>query len=75
VDKYVVAVHLAWAYVERRLVEERGSEIKCSGDLIRRHREEHAESLLKAAVGMALEGATLDQVLQRFLIRVPADSR
>ncbi len=74
VDKYVVAAHLAWAYVERRFVEERGSEIKCSGDLIRRHREEHAETLLKAAVGMALNGATLDQVLQRFLVRVPADA-
>jgi len=69
VDKYVVAVHLAWAYVERRLVKERSSEIKCSGDLIRRHREEHAEAVLKAAVGMALEGATLEQVLQRFLER------
>jgi hypothetical protein len=68
----VVAVHLAWAYVERRLVEERGPEIKCPGDLILRHREEHAETALKAAVGMALDGATLDQVLQRFLGRVPA---
>jgi hypothetical protein len=74
VDKYVVAVHLAWAYVERRFVKERGSEIKCSGDLIGRHREEHAESLLKAAVGMALEGASFDQVLQRFLKREPAEA-
>lgn len=40
VDKYVVAAQLAWAYVERRLVKEHGSEIKCSGDLIRRHRDE-----------------------------------
>ena len=73
-DKYVVAVALAWAYVERRLVEERGTQIKCGGDLIRRHREEHAESLLKAAVGMALDGARLDQVLQRFLKREPAEA-
>ena len=74
VDKYVVVVHLAWAYVERRLVEERSLEIKCPGDLIRRHREEHAETLLKAAVGMALDGATLNQVLQRFLSRASADA-
>lgn len=67
VDKYVVAVHLAWAYVERRLVAERSPEIKCSGDLIRRHREEHAEVCLGAAVDMTLEGATRAQVLQRFL--------
>ena len=70
----MVAVHLAWAEVERRLVEEGGSEIKCSGDLIRRHREEHAETWLKAAVGMALDGATLDPGWQRFLGRVPADA-
>ncbi|MBO0800263.1 MAG: transposase [Blastocatellia bacterium] len=74
VDKYVVAVHLAWAYLERRYVEEGGTQIKTYGDLIRRHREEHAESLLKAAVGMALEGATLDQVLQRFLSRDSTDT-
>lgn len=70
----MVAVHLAWAYVERRLVEERSAQIKCCGDLIRRHREEHAESLLKAAVGMAQDGATLNQVLQRFLRYEPADA-
>jgi hypothetical protein len=67
VDRYVVAVHLAWAYVERRFVEERGAEIKCPGDLIRRHRGEHIKALLKAAVSMAYDGATPDQVLQRFL--------
>jgi hypothetical protein len=71
VDRYVVAVHLAWAYVERRFVNERGAEIKCPGDLIGRHREEHAEALLEAAVRMALDGASLDQVLQRFLRREP----
>jgi len=72
IDNYVVAVHLAWAYVEKRFVEERGSEIKCCGDLIRRHREEHAEAWLEAAVMMALDGASRDQVLQRFLRREPS---
>ena len=71
VDRYLVAVVLAWAYVERRFVEERGPQITCYGDLIRRHREEHAEAWLEAAVRMALEGATLDQVLQRFRRRQP----
>ncbi len=74
VDKYVVAVHLAWAYVERRFVEERSAQIKCYGDLIRRHREEHAEAWLKAAVEMARDGASLDQVLQRFLRQEPQSS-
>jgi hypothetical protein len=71
VDKYVVAVHLAWAYVERRFVEERSAQVQCYGDLIRRHREEHAEAWLEAAVRMTHEGATLNQVLQRFLRREP----
>jgi tellurite resistance protein len=65
VDKYVVAVHLAWAYIERRFVIERGAQIKCCGDLIRRHREEHAESVLTAAVEMTLQGATREEVLQQ----------
>jgi hypothetical protein len=72
VDRYLVAVHLAWAYVEQRFVEERGPQIKCPGDLIRRHREEHAEAWLLAALKMSRDGATLDQVLQRFLRREPS---
>jgi hypothetical protein len=72
VDRYLVAVHLAWAYVERRFVAERGPHIQCYGDVIRRHREEHAEAWLEAAVRMARDGATLDHVLQRFLRRAPA---
>lgn len=67
VDKYMVVVQLAWAYVERRFTEERGAHIKCYGDLIRRHRDEHAVSWLTGAVQMALEGHSLDQVLQRYL--------
>jgi hypothetical protein len=72
VDRYLVAVHLAWAYVERRFVHERGPQIHGYGDVIRRHREEHAEAWLEAAVRMTQDGATLDHVLQRFLRREPA---
>jgi hypothetical protein len=66
-DKYLVAVHLAWAYVERRYHEEADAQVKCYGDLIRRHRDEHTLALLKAAVEMTQAGASLDQVLQRFV--------
>lgn len=66
-DKYVVAVHLAWAYVERRFHTERDNQLKCYGDLIRRHRDEHSAALLKAAVEMAHAGAEPAAVLQRFL--------
>jgi hypothetical protein len=72
VDRYLVAVHLAWSYVEQRFVKERGPQLKCYGDLIRRHREEHAEAWLEAAVRMAQDGASLDLVLQRFLRREAA---
>jgi hypothetical protein len=33
VDHYVVVVHLAWAYVEERFVQERSAQIRCYGDL------------------------------------------
>jgi len=67
VDRYLVAVHLGWAYVEQRFVKERGPQIKCHGDLIRRHREEHAAAWLIAALKMAQDGAPLEEVLHRFL--------
>src|SRR6266508_3761635 len=72
VDRYLVAVHLAWAYVEQRFVKERGPQIKCHGDLIRRHREEHAAAWLRAALKMAQDGAPLEEVLHRFLGNEPA---
>ncbi len=43
-------MHLAWAYVERRSTEERSAQIRSYGDLLRRHREEHAEAWLTAAL-------------------------
>ena len=72
VDRYLVAVHLGWAYVEQRFVKERGPQIKCHGDLIRRHREEHAAAWLIAALKMAQDGAPLEEVLHRFLGGKPA---
>lgn len=71
VDRYVVAVHLAWAYVEQRFAQERSAQLRCYGDLIRRHREEHAEAWLTAALQEALAGGAIEPVLQRFL-RQPA---
>jgi hypothetical protein len=67
VDKYLVIVHLTWAYVERRFETERSGSIKCYGDLIRRHRDEHAQAWLTAAVQLALQSGSLEAVLQRFL--------
>jgi hypothetical protein len=67
VDRYVAVVLLAWAYVERRYVNERGGQVKTYGDIIRRHRDEHAEAWLREAVQQAIREGAIEAVLQRFL--------
>lgn len=71
VDRYVVVVQLAWAYLERRYAQERSAQLRCYGDLIRRHREEHAEAWLTAALQEAISTGEVEPVLRRFL-RQPA---
>jgi hypothetical protein len=67
VDKYMLVVLLTWAYVERRFEQERSAQIQTYGDLIRRHRDEHAIEWLTGALQMMQETDDLQQVLQRFL--------
>jgi len=67
VDKYIVVVLLTWAYVERRFASERSSQIKTYGDIIRRHRDEHAVDWLTGALHMLQDTGDIKQVLQRFL--------
>jgi len=67
VDKYIVAVHLAWAYVEQRFAQERSAQVRTYGDIIRQHRDEHAIDWLKGAIEMAVETGDPELVLQRFL--------
>jgi len=67
VDKYTVVVLATWVYVERRFELERGTQIKTYGDLIRRHRDEHAVDWLTGALEMMREVGDVQQVLQRFL--------
>jgi len=67
VDKYMVVVHLAWAYVEQRFAQERSAQVRTYGDIIRRHRDEHAIDWLQGAIEMALETGDLELVLRRFL--------
>lgn len=67
VNRYIVVVHLAWAYIEQRLACERSARIKTYGDVIRQHREEHAIAWLSAAIQMAVDTNDADAVLQRFL--------
>lgn len=67
VDKYLLVVLLTWAYVERRFEQERSARIKTYGDLIRRHRDEHAVEWLTGAIEMMQATGDLQQVLQRYL--------
>jgi hypothetical protein len=67
VDKYMVVVLLTWVYVERRFEQERSAQIKNYGDIIRRHRDEHAIAWLTGAIEMAVETGNTELVLQRFL--------
>jgi hypothetical protein len=67
VDKYMVVVLLTWAYVERRFEQERCAQIQTYGDLIRRHRDEHAIEWLTGALQMMQETGDLQLILQRFL--------
>jgi DDE superfamily endonuclease len=66
-DKYVVAVHLAWAYIEQQYALDQNAQVKTYGDLIRRHRDQHAAATLKSALTMAQAGASIDEVLSRFI--------
>ena len=66
-ERYVLAVHLAWAYVEQRLACERSSAIRCSGDVIRRHRDDHAAAWLRAAVEQGIRTGDVESVLEQFL--------
>jgi hypothetical protein len=67
VDKYIVVVLLAWAYVEQRFAQERSAQSRTYGDIIRQHRNEHAVDWLKGAIQMAVDTGDINAVLQRFL--------
>ena len=67
VERYVVAVHLAWAYVEERFARERSAQIRCYGDVMRRHRDDHAAAWLRAAVEQGIRTGDIEAVLNRFL--------
>ena len=67
VERYVVAVHLAWAYVEERFARERSAQIRCYGDVMRRHRDDHAAAWLRAAVEQGIHTGDIEAVLNRFL--------
>lgn len=69
VERYIVVVFLAWAYVEWRFARERSAQVQTYGDILRRHQEEHAEDWLRGVVEMAIETREVEAVLRHFLRR------
>lgn len=67
VDKYMVVVQLAWAYIEQRFAVSKSAQVKTYGDIIRQHRQEHAVEWLTGALSMAVELGDVEPVLERFL--------
>jgi hypothetical protein len=71
VDRFMVVVFLAWAYIEQRYATERSAQIKTYGDMIRRHRDEHAVDWLTGALDMMRTTGDAQTVLQRYLRLAP----
>ncbi|MBN2005138.1 MAG: transposase [Anaerolineae bacterium] len=69
VDRYIVVVHLAWAYIEQRFAHERSPQLRTYGDILRQHRDEHAVAWLHTALQMAVAINDPDAVLRHFLRR------
>jgi len=67
VDKYLVVVLLTWAFVESQFTHTDDPQIKNYGDVIRRHRDEHAHRWLSAALDLMQQTADKQLVLHRFL--------
>jgi hypothetical protein len=67
VERYVLAVHLARAYVEERFARERSPAVQCHGDVIRRHRDDRAAAGLRAAVEQGIRTGDVESVLKQFL--------
>jgi len=67
VDRWIVAVELAWAYVQWRFAQERSAQVRCHADVIRRHQDEHLQDWLVAALTMVRETDSVEAAARRFL--------
>ncbi|MCL5959530.1 MAG: transposase [Chloroflexi bacterium] len=70
VEKWVVVVHLAWAYTQWRFAQEASTQTRCYADVIRRHREEHLRDMLFSALTTLQETGSLETTCQRFLRQI-----
>jgi hypothetical protein len=65
-DKFLMVLWLALAYLEVRCA--RSKSLENLADVIRLHRQEHAQQLLEAACRLAMQVSDLSQVLERFTV-------
>ncbi len=66
VERSVALVLLARAYGEWRFGRERSARVQTCGDVVRRHREEHAEDWLRGVIRMAIEKKICDWLWMNF---------
>jgi hypothetical protein len=67
IDKFCAVVHLAWAYLQYRLGQTNDRQVRNPADVIRLHRDEHAQDWLRGACLEAVATGDLEAVLRRYL--------
>ena len=67
IDKFCAVVHLTWAYIQWRLAHTDNPRLRNPADVIRLHRDEHAQDWLRGACEEAIATGDLDAVLRRYL--------
>ena len=71
IDKFCSVVLLAWAYVKWRYARTMSRHVRNPADVIRQHRDEHAQKWLTAACQEAIISKDVHSVISRFLPRGP----
>jgi hypothetical protein len=69
IDRFCAVVHLAWCYVQWRLLSLPPGQTRTPAEVIRQHRDEHAREWLRGALEEALRCGDIEQVLDRYLPR------
>jgi len=65
-ERWMALVFLTLAYLQLRLMEDRGAHTQSLSDVIRTHRAEHVQMVFRAACQMAQDTQDMDAVIQRF---------
>jgi hypothetical protein len=66
IEKWYALVFLTYAYLQRRLAEERSEQIRTIADVIRRHQQEHLAIVLRMACVLARRTKDIHAAIDRF---------